>query len=206
MRKRVMTWTRKASCLAVLLLFAGCSQPDARSGIPAPLEVTDAAIGHYCGMALVEHPGPKRQILLRGSDRPVWFSSARDAIALEVLSKEFWRVRLRAKSAYNLQYADQFNPWSYRVGVEWQPPLFRLVEDPTWRNRIKNRITVDAAVFTDPSHSASGQNEDPLRRRVGLNYNYDWWGYWWSKPRPAAPRPAAADSASRKAAGRDDAR
>jgi hypothetical protein len=133
-------------------------------------------------------------------------ASARDAIALEVLSKEFWRVRLRAKSAYNLQYADQFNPWSYRVGVEWQPPLFRLVEDPTWRNRIKNRITVDAAVFTDPSHSASGQNEDPLRRRIGLNYNYDWWGHWWSKPRPAAPRPAAADSASRKAAGRDDAR
>lgn len=126
----------------------------------------------------------------------------RDAIGLEILSKEFWRLRLRAKSAYNLQYADEFNPWSYRVGVEWQPPIFRMVEDPIWRNRIKNKITVDAAVFTDPSHGAQSRAEDPLRRRVGLNYNYDWWGYWWSNqgrgqgvPPPAPETAAIPDTA-----------
>lgn len=142
--------------------------------------------------------------------------TSRDAIGVEILSKEFWRVRFRAKSAYNLQYADQFNPWSYRVGVEWRPPLFRLVHDPAWQNRIKNRVTVDASVYTDPSHSAQTDNEDALRRRLGLNYDYDWWGYWWAKrPKPgSAPavpldptHPGRADtSAARRPAVPDAAR
>jgi hypothetical protein len=124
--------------------------------------------------------------------------TARDAVGVEILSKEFWRVRFRAKSAYNLQYADQFNPWSYRVGLEWRPPLFRLVEDPSWKNRLRNHVTVDASVYTDPSHSAQTDNEDVLQRRVGLNYDYDWWGYWWGKGRKAAAGkpPRAADTAA----------
>jgi copper chaperone NosL len=55
--------------------------------------LTQDAIGHYCGMALVEHDGPKGQILLRGSDRPVWFSSARDTIAFTMLSEESKAIR-----------------------------------------------------------------------------------------------------------------
>jgi hypothetical protein len=120
--------------------------------------------------------------------------STGEAIGVEIMSKEFWRVRFRAKSAYNLQYADQFNPWSYRMGVEWRPPVFRMVQDPVWQSRIRNRITVDASVFTDPSHSTLPDNSDALRRRLGLNYDYDWWGYWWSQRKPVA------DSAGRKAA------
>jgi hypothetical protein len=121
------------------------------------------------------------------------------ALGVEILSKEFWRVRFRAKSAYNLQYADQFNPWSYRVGVEWRAPVFRLVENPAWRNRLKDRVTVDASIFTDPSHSAQTENEDVLRRRLGLNYDYDWWGHWWGKA------PKADSAAARKRAGSPDA-
>src|SRR6185369_5940731 len=109
----------------------------------------------------------------------------------------FWRLRLRAKSAYNLQNADLINPWSYRVGVEWRPPAFRLVKDPVWRERLRNHVTVDASVFTDPSHSAQTENQDELRRRVGLNYDYDWWGFWWAK-RPAS-LPARDTAAARKA-------
>ncbi len=116
--------------------------------------------------------------------------TSNDAVGVELLSKEFWHLRLRAKSAYTLQNADQFNPWSYRVGVEWRPPAFRLVQDPIWRERLKNHVTVDASVFTDPSHSAQTNNQDELRRRVGLNYDYDWWGFWWAKRR--APDSAAA--------------
>jgi hypothetical protein len=127
----------------------------------------------------------------------------RDAIGLEILSKEFWRLRLRAKSAYNLQFSEDLNPWSYRVGVEWQPPIFRMVEDPVWRARVKNRFTVDAAVFTDPSQGGGqGRDEDPLRRRLGLNYNYDWWGYWWSRE----GKPGSAPAASKTAAVPDTAR
>jgi hypothetical protein len=119
-------------------------------------------------------------------------ASARDAIGLEVLSKKFWRLRLRAASAYSLQNSDLASPFTYRVGLEWQPPLFRLVEDPAWRERIKNTVTVDASVFTDPSRDPNSQ-QDPLLRRLGLSYNYDWWGYWWEKGG------AAPGSASREA-------
>jgi hypothetical protein len=122
--------------------------------------------------------------------------SSREAFGVEIMSKEFWRVRFRAKSAYNLQYAEQFNPLSYRVGVEWRPPVFRMVQDPVWRNRIKNRITVDASVFTDPSHSTQPENSDALRRRLGLNYDYDWWGHWWAKRKPAADTAAGKASAA----------
>jgi copper chaperone NosL len=45
-------------------------------------------------MLLAEHPGPKGQILLRGAeDRPVWFSSARDAIAFVHLAEEPRAIR-----------------------------------------------------------------------------------------------------------------
>ena len=48
---------------------------------PPPQEMTDAAIGHYCGMNVLEHTGPKGQIILASRKDPVWFSSARDAIS-----------------------------------------------------------------------------------------------------------------------------
>ena len=73
---------------AVLLLLAACGEEQQASAPPAPHEVTDEAIGHYCGMALVEHPGPKGQVILQSRDEAVWFSSARDAIAFTRLPEE----------------------------------------------------------------------------------------------------------------------
>jgi copper chaperone NosL len=70
-------------------LFAtGCGDEDSAAAVPPPVALTQEAIGHFCGMSLVEHPGPKGQILLRGNGRPVWFSSARDAIAFIYLGEE----------------------------------------------------------------------------------------------------------------------
>ncbi|HRO11779.1 nitrous oxide reductase accessory protein NosL [Amaricoccus sp.] len=70
---------------AGLALLAAC---DDEAEKPAPHTLTDAAIGHYCGMMLTEHEGPKGQILLTGQDEPVWFSSARDTIAFTLLPEE----------------------------------------------------------------------------------------------------------------------
>jgi copper chaperone NosL len=72
--------------LAALLLLAACSKQD--EAVPAPHAMTGDATGYYCGMLLTEHGGPKGQILLRGTDSPVWFSSVRDAINFLRLPEE----------------------------------------------------------------------------------------------------------------------
>jgi hypothetical protein len=107
-------------------------------------------------------------------------TTTRDAIALEILSKEFWRIRLRAKSAYKPDLTEAVNPWAYLMGLEWRPPLFQFIDNPIWKRRVKNSVSLDASVFTDPARAQEGQST--LLRRVGLNYNYDFWGYWWAKP------------------------
>ncbi len=77
--------TRLAAA-ALLLWVAGCGRDDA--GIPAPQEITDAAVAEFCGMSLDEHPGPKAQIFLTGAASPHWFASVHDAFAYTMLQDE----------------------------------------------------------------------------------------------------------------------
>ena len=79
------TWA--ATTLAVLML-AACDKPAPPAPPPAPAEVSDEATGHYCGMQLADHDGPKGQIFLTGSADPIWFSSVRDTIAFLRLPEE----------------------------------------------------------------------------------------------------------------------
>lgn len=67
--------------------LAGCNEEVALAP-PPPHELTPAAIGHYCGMNVLEHAGPKGQIILASRTDPIWFSSARDAIAFTMLPEE----------------------------------------------------------------------------------------------------------------------
>jgi copper chaperone NosL len=75
--------------LALLLgfLLSGCN-PTATVKAPPPEEVSGAAVGHFCGMNLTEHPGPKGQIFLIGRAKPEWFSSVHDTIAFTRLPEE----------------------------------------------------------------------------------------------------------------------
>ena len=75
-----------AAALAAIVL-AGCDQKEAALP-PPPVAMTKDVIGHYCGMNLLEHPGPKGQIIVKSLIEPVWFSSARDAIAFTMLPDE----------------------------------------------------------------------------------------------------------------------
>lgn len=80
---------RRTALLALPgLLLAACDESDKAAAAPPPVALTKEAVGHYCGMTLVEHPGPKGQILLRGDTRPIWFSSARDTIAFTRMDEE----------------------------------------------------------------------------------------------------------------------
>jgi copper chaperone NosL len=73
--------------IAAVALLAGCTRQEARV-VPAAHTLTADATGHYCGMLLSEHAGPKGQILLEGQDDPVWFSSVRDTLTFLNLPEE----------------------------------------------------------------------------------------------------------------------
>ena len=72
---------------AALLALAACSN-EGPTEAPAPFALTSEALGHYCGMNVLDHPGPKGQIVLGRIAEPIWFSSARDAIAFTMLPEE----------------------------------------------------------------------------------------------------------------------
>jgi copper chaperone NosL len=76
---------RVALLLVTAILLAACG-PETTAPPPPPFALTSEATGHYCGMNLVEHKGPKGQIIL--ADQPIWFSSARDALSFTMLPEE----------------------------------------------------------------------------------------------------------------------
>jgi copper chaperone NosL len=73
---------------ACAIALAACSEDRTVDAPPPPHELTAAAIGKYCGMNILEHAGPKGQIILASGSEPVWFSSARDAFAFTMLPDE----------------------------------------------------------------------------------------------------------------------
>ena len=75
-----------AAALFAPLVLVGCN--DKQAAQPPPQRMTAEAIGHYCGMNLLEHPGPKGQIIAASLIEPVWFSSARDTIAFTMMPDE----------------------------------------------------------------------------------------------------------------------
>lgn len=80
--------TLGAVVLALALLGGGCDDAPDAAAAPPPRALTAAATGHYCNMNVLEHAGPKGQILLRSRAEPVWFTSARDALAFTMLPEE----------------------------------------------------------------------------------------------------------------------
>nr|ACF98100.1 putative NosL protein [uncultured bacterium 1042] len=76
-----------AAALTALLGLSGCGD-EGQAPPPKPYAMTESAIGHYCGMNVLEHPGPKGQISLASNPEPIWFSSARDAVAFTMLPEE----------------------------------------------------------------------------------------------------------------------
>jgi copper chaperone NosL len=74
--------------IAAVFLSACNDEGKSAASAPPPSAVTAEAVGHFCGMQLTEHEGPKGQIFLVGKARPIWFSSARDAIAFMRLPDE----------------------------------------------------------------------------------------------------------------------
>jgi copper chaperone NosL len=72
---------------AATLLLSACSGGD-EAAMPPPFALTEEAMGRYCGMNVLEHAGPKGQIILQQIPEAIWFSSARDTLAFTMLPEE----------------------------------------------------------------------------------------------------------------------
>ena len=78
-----------AAMSALALFLASCGGEEQTAEAPPPaLEVTAEAVGHYCGMQVTTHDGPKGQIHLASREDPVWFTSVRDTVAFTRLPEE----------------------------------------------------------------------------------------------------------------------
>jgi len=71
--------------IAAALLLSACNQDAADAVLPPPAALTSEAMGVFCGMNLLEHPGPKGQIITKSRIDPFWFSSVRDTVAFTLL-------------------------------------------------------------------------------------------------------------------------
>ena len=76
------------AAIAAALLLAGCERDAADTALPPPAALTSEAMGVFCGMNLLEHPGPKGQIITRSRIDPFWFSSVRDTVAFTLLPEQ----------------------------------------------------------------------------------------------------------------------
>jgi copper chaperone NosL len=74
--------------VAAALLLAGCERDAADAALPPPAALTSEAMGVFCGMNLLEHPGPKGQIITKSRIDPFWFSSVRDTVAFTLLPEQ----------------------------------------------------------------------------------------------------------------------
>lgn len=78
--------TRLIALALVALMLSGCKEELAER--PLPVTMTAEAVGHYCQMDLLEHPGPKAQVHLSGLPDPLFFSQVRDAIAYQRMPEQ----------------------------------------------------------------------------------------------------------------------
>ncbi len=83
-----MTPQRLASLLVLAVALSACGGQDTAAPPPAPQAVSADAVGHYCGMTLRDHAGPKGQIFVKGRAAPVWFSSIKQVFAYTLLPEE----------------------------------------------------------------------------------------------------------------------
>ncbi len=76
---------RILGALVAGIFLAGCNQEAADTVTPPPVALNSDAMGVFCGMNLLEHPGPKGQIITAGRIDPFWFTSVRDTVAFTLM-------------------------------------------------------------------------------------------------------------------------
>jgi copper chaperone NosL len=71
--------------LIAALALAACNRDAGSSAMPPAVTLNSDAMGVFCGMNLMEHPGPKGQIITGSRIDPFWFTSVRDTVAFTLM-------------------------------------------------------------------------------------------------------------------------
>lgn len=124
--------------LALLLPLALMACREETAALPAPAPLTAEAVGHFCQMGLLEHPGPKAQVHLDGLPVPLFFSEVRDAVAYLRMPEQSHFIRVL--------YVNDMGA----AGATWENP------GP------QNWITADAAHFVVGSARMGGMGGTEL--------------------------------------------
>ena len=77
----------KLSTIFFVFLLTACEKNQPVEVPPAQL-LTREASGYYCLMTVLEHNGPKGQIILSDKSQALWFTSVRDTIAFTLSPEE----------------------------------------------------------------------------------------------------------------------
>lgn len=100
----------RPTLLALSFLALAACREDSASAPPAPVTMTAEAVGHYCQMNLLEHPGPKAQVHLDGIPWPLFFSQVRDAVAYQRMPEQSHMISALYVSDMGAEGAHWDNP------------------------------------------------------------------------------------------------
>jgi copper chaperone NosL len=107
--------TSRILCVfAAVILLTGCNQDAAQSVAPPPVALTSDAMGVFCGMNLLEHPGPKGQIITTSRIDPFWFTSVRDTVAFTLMPDQPRDIR-----AIYVSDMARSTSWEYPGATNW---------------------------------------------------------------------------------------
>jgi copper chaperone NosL len=73
--------------ISLTFVLLACENPSSGQSY-LPQTVTRDDIGYYCNMIIEDHSGPKGQIILSNTEKAIWFTSIRDAVAFSLLPDE----------------------------------------------------------------------------------------------------------------------
>jgi len=77
----------KLTTLTLILLLGACEKTQV-SEMPPAQSLTREASGYYCLMTVINHDGPKGQIILSDKPQPLWFTSVRETISFTLSPEE----------------------------------------------------------------------------------------------------------------------
>jgi hypothetical protein len=106
--------------------------------------------------------------------------SVGEALSLALTSREYRRLRIKIRSGYHLNSQDLSSPMENMVALEWRLPLPSTLRDSAWRRRLDNNLRAAVSIETKPVRLGSFET-DEIERKIGLFYNYAYWGEWWAK-------------------------